>query len=143
MVSHPFWYKRREKRIHKFSHATVADNMGDTFPPRGLQQQTQPPSITTPPLSPPSAFQSQSQPPGVSPYPTDQTFQHIDTSNDDGTLSQETMLKIQELKRLVHRYHSNPDAVIKCVTYFSINGDNTILDEKLEQLRSIDAISKY
>jgi hypothetical protein len=37
--------------------------------------------------------------------------------------------------------HSNPDAVIRCVTYFSINGDNTILDEKLEQLRGIDAIN--
>jgi hypothetical protein len=33
--------------------------------------------------------------------------------------------------------HPNPDGVIKCVTYFSINGDNTLLDEKLEQLRRI------
>jgi len=56
------------------------------------------------------------------------------------------MLKIQELKRLLHKYaqyHSNPDGVIKCVTHFSINGDNTLLDEKLEQLRNIEAISKY
>jgi len=48
--------------------------------------------------------------------------------------------EIQELKRLVYKYpqcHSNPDGVIKCVTYFSINGDNTILDEKLEQLRIV------
>jgi hypothetical protein len=51
--------------------------------------------------------------------------------------------KIQELKRLMYKYpHPNPDGVIKCVTYFSINGDNTLLDEKLEQLRSIDASSK-
>jgi hypothetical protein len=33
--------------------------------------------------------------------------------------------------------------VIQCVTHFSIiNGDNTLLDEKLEQLRTLDAISK-
>ena len=82
---------------------------------------------------------------GLSPYPADQISEPIDTTNDQGTISQETILKIQELKRLVYRYpqyHSNPDGVIKCVTHFSINGDNTILDEKLEQLRSIDAISK-
>jgi hypothetical protein len=48
--------------------------------------------------------------------------------------------EIQELKRLVYKYpqcHSNPDGVIKRVTYFSINGDNRILDEKLEQLRRV------
>jgi hypothetical protein len=86
----------------------------------------------------------QHQPLSVSPYPTDPISQPIDTTNDQRTLSQETILKIQELKRLVYTYpiHSNPDAVIKCVTYFSINGDNTILDEKLEELRSIDAVSK-
>ena len=45
---------------------------------------------------------------------------------------------------LVYRYpiYSNPDGVLKCATYFSINGDNTILDEKLDQLRTIDAINK-
>ena len=66
-------------------------------------------------------------------------------TNDEGTLSQETILKIQELKMLVYRYpiYSNPDGVVKCVTYFSINGDNTFLDEKLEELRNIHAISKY
>jgi hypothetical protein len=50
------------------------------------------------------------------------------------------MLKIQELKRLLYRYpiFSNPDVVIKCITHFSIiNGDNRLLDEKLEQLRMI------
>ena len=123
--------------------------MGDTFRPRGLQQQTRLQSIPAPQLlprqlSPPST--SQPTHPGVSPYPTDRIPEPIDTSNDEAALPQETILKIQELKRLVYRYpqyHSNPDGVIKCVTYFSINGDNTILDEKLEQLRSIDAISKY
>ena len=105
--------------------------MGETFPYRDLQQQT--------------PFRTEPQPQDVSPYPTDRISQPIDTDNDQGTLSQETILKIQELKSLVYTYpvYSNPDGVIKCVTYFSINGDNTILDEKLKQLRSIGAISKY
>jgi hypothetical protein len=55
-----------------------------------------------------------------------------------GTVSLETILKIQELKRLAYKhpqYYSNPDAVIKCATYWSINGGNKVLDEMLEQLR--------
>jgi acetyl-CoA carboxylase beta subunit len=61
------------------------------------------------------------------------------------TLSHETRLKIAELKRLVyrHRIFSNPDVVIKCVTHFAINGDNTLLDEKLEQLRTLDSAMGY
>ena len=43
----------------------------------------------------------------------------------------------------IPQYYSNPDAVIKCATYWYINGDNAFLDEKLEQLRSIDPINKY
>jgi hypothetical protein len=73
-------------------------------------------------------------------YPTGQMFQPIHTDNDQETLSQETILKIEELKRLVYRYpqyHRNPDAVIKCATYWSINGDNKVLDEILEKLRMI------
>jgi hypothetical protein len=64
-------------------------------------------------------------------------------THDNGALSQETILKIQERKRLVYTYpiHFNPDAVIKCVIYFSINGDN--IDEKLEQLRTIDSAMEY
>ena len=139
-ASHPFWYHRRrkEKPIHTFAPgATAADSMGDTLRPGGLQQETLSRSIPTP-LSLQSASQPQPQSPDVSPYPTDRISQPIDTRNDQGTLSQETMLKIQELKRLVYRYpqyYSNPDAVIKCATYWSINGDNTVLDEILENLR--------
>jgi hypothetical protein len=40
-ASHPFWYRRNGKRIHKFGRATVEDYVGDTFPYRGLQQQGQ------------------------------------------------------------------------------------------------------
>ena len=151
--SHPSLYRRGrgEKRIHNFGHATtttaVADSMGDTFRHRGLQgqyhdypqhqQQAPSPSI---PLPTPSIQD-------VLPYPADQISksQPMNTTNNKGTLSQETRLKIRELKRLVYRHpiFSSPDRVIKCVTHFSIiNGDNTLLDEKLEQLRTLDAISK-
>ena len=150
-ASHSSWYRSRrskENRIHKFGRANapvVADSMGHTFRPRGLQQQTPFQSIPTTKLSLPSTFQPQPQPPGVSPYPTDRISECIEKTNHQGALSQETIIKIQELKRLVYRYpiFSNPDVVIKCVTHFSIiNGDNTLLDEKLEQLRTLDAISK-
>ena len=128
LASHPSWYRRSEKRIHRFGHATVTESMGDSFRPGGLQQQT--PFQSTPTLSSPP---SEPLYPGASPYPTDLISQPT------GTLSQETMLKIQELKKLVYRHpiYSNPDGVVKCVTYFSINGDNTLLDEKLEQLRAL------
>ena len=94
-------------------------------------------------IQPPAAIQD------VSPYPPDQIVQsHLMNTTDDEettTLSRETILKIEELKRLMYKYsqyHLNPDGFVKCVTYLSINGDNTLLDEKLEQLRRIDAISK-
>jgi hypothetical protein len=144
-ASHPFWYKRNKAQSSKLGAATIADSIGDTFRPRGLQQQT--PFQSTPtPLLPPSASQPDPPSPDFSPYPNERISQPIHTTNDQVTRSQETMLKIQELKRLMYKYpqyHSNPDGVIKCVTYFSINCDNTLLDEKLEQLRSIDAIRKY
>ena len=38
-ASHPFWYRRSEKRIHKFGRAIVADSMGNTFRHGGLQRQ--------------------------------------------------------------------------------------------------------
>jgi hypothetical protein len=160
-ASHPFWYRRNGKRIHKFGRATVEDYVGDTFPYRGLQQQgqyqyhqqsleeqeryhreqqrSQSPSIPPP----------QDQPPDVLPYPTNRPFQSqsMNTMDDEETttLSLETRLKIEELKRLIYRYshyHHNPGAVINCIVYYCNNGDNTLLDEKLEQLRRIDAISK-
>jgi hypothetical protein len=71
----------------------------------------------------------------------------MNTTDDEETitLSLETRLKIEELKRLIYRYshyHHKPVAVINCIVYYCNNGDNTLLDEKLEQLRRIDAISK-
>ena len=114
--------------------------MGDIFRPRDDD---------------PSAIQPR---PSVSlPYPTATTdqqishFQPIDTTttNDNGTLSvslsQQTQPKIRELRKLMHRYpiFPNPDMVIQCITHFSMNGDNSVLDEKLEQLRWLDSAMGY
>jgi hypothetical protein len=86
----------------------------------------------------------------VLPYPTHPTFQsqsmNITDDEETITLSQEATLKIQELKRLVYRYaqyYRNPDAIINCATFWSINGDNTLLDEWLEQLRIFDSAMGY
>jgi hypothetical protein len=85
---------------------------------------------------------SQPQPQGVLSYPTDRISQPIHKTNDQGPLSQETMPKIQELKRLMYKYHSNPDAFVRCATFYSSSGDNSLLDEWLERFRNIDANSK-
>ncbi|MFY9798049.1 MAG: hypothetical protein WB988_10290 [Candidatus Nitrosopolaris sp.] len=71
--------------------APIASPPGDTFRTRGLQRETLLRSI--PPLSLPSA----SQPLDVLPYQTNGTFQPVDTSNDQGTLSQETNAQISNL----------------------------------------------
>jgi hypothetical protein len=88
--------------------------------------------------------------PDVLTYPTNPTFQSqsMNTTDDEETttLSEETILKIEGLKRLIYRYsqyHRNPGAVINWIVYHCNNGDNTLLDVKLEQLRSIDVISNY
>ena len=122
--SHPFWYRRVKRGIGR---PTVADYVGDVPRTGGLQRQQQgqyqhqrsleeqerlrqgqqeqsmSPSI---PLSP-TTIQDQ-PPPDALPYPTDRTFhsQPVNTSEDDltTTLSQETRLKIAELKRLIYRH---------------------------------------
>jgi hypothetical protein len=155
-ASHPSWYRRSEKSIHKFGHAMVADSMGHTFRPEGLQRQQQAryqqerchrqwqqeQSLS------PSPAAIQDQPEDVLPYPSDQTFQSQSHTTDDEetttTLSHETRLKIEELKRLICKYpHRNPGAVINCIIYYCSNGDNTLLDEKLEQLRILDSAMRY
>jgi len=158
--SHTSWYRRHIKRIHNLGHATmVADSMGDAFQPGPRQRQQQgqskyhqhsleqqeryhrwqqEQSLSSSPAT------IQDSPSDVLAYPTDGTIQSQSKDTTDNetttTLSQENILKIQELKRLVSRYaryYRNPDAIIKCATYWSINGDNMILDEMLEKLRMI------
>lgn len=164
--------RRKEHPIHNFEHATtiVADSMGDTSQRGGLQgqgqgqyhpyqhqyhrylqqQQTPLPSIQLPP-----PIQLPSSPPptseGVSSYPKDQMFhfqsqsqsQPMKTRNEWGTLSQETILKIAELRGLLYRHSTtfpNFDMIIQGAKHFAIMGDNTVLDEMLAYLHSIDAI---
>ena len=165
-ASHPLWYRRpRQKGTHRFEHATtVADSVGGTFRPVGLQQQgqyqqhhqsldeqeryrwqqQQALSQSMPAPSTPAIHESSS-------YPTDQMFhsQSMDTTDDEEktttTLSHETRVKIEELKRLAYQHHifSNPAAVLACVIHFCNEGDNSFLDEKLEQLRMIDSATGY
>jgi hypothetical protein len=160
-ASHPFWYRRNGKRIHKFGRPTVADYVGDGFRTGALQRQQQgqyqyhQQSLEEQERYHRQWQQEQSLWPSpaaiqnVSPYPTDQISQPMNTTDDEETtrtLSHETILKIAELKRLVYRYahyYRNPGAVISCVIYFCSEGDNTLLDEKLEQLRTIDATGIY
>ena len=104
-------------------HATIADSVGD-FQPRYLPQQI-PPQI--------SNFANPLYGP-----------QH--TMDNQSSLSQDKIVKIDELKRLMNKYpkyHPNPDGIIRWAIFNSINGDDTFLDSKLEQLRSIDSLAKY
>jgi hypothetical protein len=41
------------------------------------------------------------------------------------------------------QYHQNPDAIMWWAVHGAINGNNKFLDEKLEQLRSIDSLAKF
>src|SRR5215467_9344580 len=105
---------------------TIHNGIGDTFRHRGLQgqyhyyhyqQQGPSPSISLPSLPPPATQD-------VSPS------QSTNTTNDHGILSQEIILKIRELKRLVYsnpQYCPNPDAFIKSIIYFCNDGNNTFL----------------
>jgi hypothetical protein len=50
------------------------------------------------------------------------------------------ILKIEELKRLVHKYPqycTNPEGIVKLAIYNSIIGDDT-LDDRLEQFGMMD-----
>jgi hypothetical protein len=108
----------------QFGHATVADGVGEMFQPRCIHQQA---------------------PPGTSQYPANPMYTpwHV---MDESSLSQEKILKIQELKRLMDKYpnyHTNPDGIIRLAIFNSINGDDMLLDSKLEQLRSIDGLARF
>jgi hypothetical protein len=104
-------------------HPTVADSIGDRFQHRYFPEQT--------PLD-------------VSPNFANPMYRHMPTTDGQsyGTgLSWATLQKIQELKGLMNKYscyHTNPDDIIRVAIYNSINGDDTLLDGKLEQLRSMD-----
>ncbi|MGC1930032.1 MAG: hypothetical protein WA667_13730 [Candidatus Nitrosopolaris sp.] len=125
LASHPFWYKPTNP-YHNIESTTVAENGGSSFQPRYIPQQA--------PLA-------------TSQYSASPMYSHRQTIDDQSyatSLSDTTTtkLKIEELKRLVYKYsqyHNNdPDEIVRLVVYYCINGDNTLLDNKLEQLRAIE-----
>jgi hypothetical protein len=118
----PFWYKHNNP-YHNIG-GTVADSVGNTFQSRYIPQQA---------------------PSGTSQYYTSPIYRPMPSMDDQsyGTgLSQETKLKIEELKRLLYKYpqyqNNDPDEIVKWAIYCSSNDDNKFLDDKLEQLRTIE-----
>ncbi len=72
---------------------------------------------------------------GVSQAFASPMYRPIPTMQDQsyGTdLSQDKILKIEELKRLMNKYpqyHTNPGDIIRLAIFNSINGDDTLLDQ--------------
>jgi hypothetical protein len=63
---------------------------------------------------------------------------------DWGTLPQDFIQKIVELKRLLYRHPNtfpNPEIIIQGAKHFAMMGDISFLDEKIAYLRSVDAIA--
>src|SRR5215469_2396723 len=121
--NHPLYSKSLQ-----LGHVTVADSVGETFQPRYLPQRS-----TV----------------GTSQYSSRPIHRPMQTAHDhnygDG-LSQETLVKVDQLKRLLgkySRYHANPDGILKLAIYNSNNGDTTFLDAKLEQLSLLDSYNNW
>jgi len=91
----------------------------------------------------PSQAQSALQYPTAAATTTDQS-QSQPHKTGWGIMSEDTLAKIVELKRLLNRHPTtfpNPDIIIQGAKHFAIQGDNSFLDEKLAYLRSVDAIT--
>ncbi|MGA9150809.1 MAG: hypothetical protein WBZ36_09535 [Candidatus Nitrosopolaris sp.] len=119
MANNPLYSKNVQ-----FGHATVTASVGETFQPRYISQQI-----------PLDVMQYSANPM----YPPTQIMDGHVTG-----LSQGAVQKIQEFKRLMNKYpqyHENPDGILRLAIYNSINGDNTLLNNKLEQLRTIDSLA--
>jgi hypothetical protein len=115
-ANNPFWYKRSN---HNIGSATVADSVVPQQAPLGTSQ-----------------YSSRSI---HRPVPA------MDHQSYRTGLSRET--KLEELKRLVYKYaqfHNNsPDAIVGYANYWSINGDDTFLDAKLQQLIRLDSYNRW
>jgi len=96
----------------QLGHPTITDSVVHTFHP---------------------TFLPQHMPLDVSPHFANPMYQHMSTTGGTG-LSWGSVQKIQELKGLMNKYssyHTNPDDIIRFAIYNSINGDDTLLDDKL------------
>ena len=117
-----FWYKHNTP-YHNFG-GTLADSLEDSFQHRYLPQQ-----------GPPRMSQNFANP-LYRPTMEDQSY--------GPGLSQDTIVKIEQLKRLLnkhHQYFTNPNEILTWTVHWAVNGDNKILDENLEQLYSIDTLA--
>ena len=106
-------------------HPSFADSIDNTFHPTLLPQDA---ALRT------------------SQYYTSPTYRPMPSNQSYGTsLSQETIIKLTELKRLVTKYpqfHTiDADEIVKWAIYCSSNGDNKFLDDMLDQLRTIDSLA--
>ena len=121
-------------------NATIANGINDTFHPTFLPQQRALGTSqysTNPIFSPVNVSQTFAN-------PVYRPMQIMDDQINQSGLSQVKILKIQELKLLMNKYsyyHTNPDEIIRLAIYNSINSDDTLLDRKLEQLRSLDSLA--
>ena len=101
-------------------HATIPDSIDDILQPRYLHQQA---------------------PLGISQYGTNPMHTIHDQRYGTG-ISQDTIVRIDELKRLVYKYRQyqniDPDEIVKWAINGALKGDTQFLDKKLEQLRIID-----
>jgi hypothetical protein len=118
MTNNPLFDRKGEQ----FGYATIADSVGNTFQPKYIPQQS---------------------PLGTSQYYNSRILRQLPRTDEKyGTgLSQDNIIKIEEVKRLMNKhpqYHPNPDGVIRLAIFNSINGDDTLLDDKLQQLRIMD-----
>src|SRR5215831_11643159 len=120
--NNPFWFKPNNQ-YGNIGPATIADSMGNTFEPTYLPQQTPTQHSANSIYTPGQVMDDQSYPTG---------------------LSQDTIVKIDELRRLMNKYpkyHMNRDGIIQWAIHCSFDGDNIFLDDKLEQLRTIDSLA--
>jgi hypothetical protein len=119
MPDNPFWYKRSNP-YHNFGSATIADSVDNTSQSTYIPQQA---------------------PIGISQYNTSPMHTIHDQSYETG-LSPETTHKINELRRLVYKYHQyqniDPDEIVKWAINGALKGDTQFLDKKLEQLQMIE-----
>jgi hypothetical protein len=103
-------------------HATIPDSIDDILQPRYLHQQA---------------------PLGISQYGTNPMHTIHDQRYGTG-ISQDTIVRIDELKRLANKYPQYcPEGLMQWAIFCCNDGDNKILDDKLEQLRTIDSLAKY
>ena len=118
---------------HNIGSATVADSIGHAFQPSYIGGTFQPGYI--PQRTHPEVLQYSN---------SHRSAATIDDKTYGTSLSPEKIRKVGEFKRLINkysRYCTNPDSIQELAIFNSINGDDTLLDDKLSQLRYIDSLA--